>query len=227
MFKLIQITTISLLIAACGGDKKEVETKEEAKSTIETEAVKTSEPVAAPKTNAENTPIAIIDKQSAIDEAKMITKAFGTELKGELQAAMKAGGPINALDVCHTKAMEITAKASEQQNAQVSRVSLKNRNPINVPNDWQKAVLEDFDARAAKGEDIATMAFAEIVENGDKKQLHFMKALPTEQVCLGCHGANLAPEVQAKLAELYPADKATGYELGQVRGAVVVQKNLN
>ena len=54
-----------------------------------------------------------------------------------------------------------------------------------------------------------------------------MKALPTEQVCLGCHGANLAPEVQAKLSELYPVDKATGYELGQVRGAVVVQKNLN
>ena len=72
------------------------------------------------------------------------------------------------------------------------------------------------------------MAFAEIVEveNSDKKQLYFMKALATEAVCLACHGQNLAPELQAKLAELYPDDRATGYQLGQVRGAILVQKEL-
>ena len=222
MKNIILLTAISLFIVACGGDEK----KDAAKDATNTNSTKTAL-TPAPITANENPPVATMDKQAAVNEAKMITKAFGTELKGELQAAMKAGGPLNALDVCHTKAMEITAKASKQQNAQVSRVSLKNRNPINVPNDWQKVVLEDFDARAARGEDIATMAFAEIIDNSDKKQIRFMKAVGTEPVCLACHGANLAPEVQAKLSELYPDDKATGYDLGQVRGAVVVQKNLN
>jgi len=52
-----------------------------------------------------------------------------------------------------------------------------------------------------------------------------MKAVPTEGVCLACHGQNISPEVQTKLNELYPDDKATGYSLGQVRGAIVVIKD--
>lgn len=70
------------------------------------------------------------------------------------------------------------------------------------------------------------MGFSEVVENDGKKQLRFMKALPTGSVCLNCHGSNIKPEVQAKITELYPEDKATGYQEGQVRGAIVVLKTL-
>lgn len=165
------------------------------------------------------------DKKAAVSEAKEITKTFAGTLKQELQSAMKAGGPVNALNVCNTKAMTITAQVAKEKGAQVSRVSLKNRNPGNVPNDWQKTVLDDFDARAAKGEDIQKMASAMVVDNDGKKQLRFMKALPTGAICLTCHGEKLADPVQAKLNELYPDDKATGYSLGQVRGAIVVIKD--
>ena len=165
------------------------------------------------------------DKANAVAEAKATTKAFGGALKKELIAAMQAGGPVNALGVCNTEAMPITAKAAAENNADVFRVSLKNRNPDNVPNDWQKPVLEDFDKRAASGEDIATMASVDVVDVDGGKQLRFMKALPTEGACLACHGQQLSPEVQAKLDELYPEDKATGYALGEVRGAIVVIKD--
>ena len=40
-------------------------------------------------------------------EAKEAAMALGKTLKGELQTAMKAGGPVNALDVCNTKAKDI------------------------------------------------------------------------------------------------------------------------
>ncbi len=165
------------------------------------------------------------DKQKATAEAKATVQAFGGALKTELIAAMSAGGPLNALDVCNVEAMPITAHVGEEKNSDVSRVSLKNRNPDNVPNEWQKSVLEDFDARAANGEEIGPMASVSVVETDGKTQLRFMKAVPTEGACLACHGQNISSEVQTKLNELYPEDKATGYSLGQVRGAIVVVKD--
>ena len=211
MNKLLFASTLCLLLIACdqksGNDASNNESNKATKATM-----KSAQP---------------IDKKAIVDEAKKITMAFGGALKSRLQEAMKAGGPINALSVCNTDAMPITTKAAMESNALVSRVSLKNRNPKNTPNNWQKTVLEDFDARAARGEDVNKMAFAKIVDNGEKKQLHFMKALPTGAVCLTCHGAKIEADVQAKLTELYPADLATGYQQGQVRGAIVVVKDIN
>ena len=244
MKKLLFVSTLSVLLAACGGnsdkeatsntvDKATEATKEMAKSATEkaataagasTEMAEKAGDMA--KTAVANTTNAM-EKKAAVGEAKKITKAFGGALKSELKKAMKSGGPINALEVCNTKASPITKKAAEEHNAFITRVSLKNRNPDNVPNDWQRAVLEDFDARAAKGENVKKMGFAKIVEEDGKKQLRFMKALPTGGLCLECHGSNIEPDVQAKLKELYPDDKAIGYEKGQVRGAVVVIKDLN
>ncbi len=165
------------------------------------------------------------NKEAAVNEAKAITKTFAGTLQKELLAAMQAGGPVNALGVCNTEAMPITAMVAEDKGAMVSRVSLKNRNPENVPNDWQMSVLQDFDARAAGGEDIQKMASVSVVDHDGKKQLRFMKAMPTGGACLACHGQDIGGDVQAKLDELYPDDKATGYSLGEVRGAIVVIKD--
>ena len=169
----------------------------------------------------------ILDKKAAVAEAKAITKAFGGALKKELKKAVKEGGPTNAIKICNTKAISITEAVAKEKGAKISRVSLKNRNPDNVPNDWQRKVLEKFNERAMGGEDIAKMGFAEVVENDGKKQLRFMKALPTQKLCLTCHGGNLSSEVQEKITALYPDDKATGYKEGEVRGAVVVIKDMN
>jgi len=166
------------------------------------------------------------DKEASIQEAKSIVKSLAGNLQKELQAAMKSGGPLNALEVCNIKAMPLTGRVAQDSGALVSRVSLKNRNPANTPNDWQSDVLKDFDQRVAAGEDPQPMASATVteLENG-KHQLRFMKAIPTGGVCLACHGQQLAPELQTKLDELYPDDKATGYSAGEVRGAFVVVKD--
>jgi hypothetical protein len=135
---------------------------------------------------------------------------------------MKAGGPLNALSICNTKALEIASKVSLDQELQVSRVSLKNRSPSNAANDWQIKVLNDFETRKAAGEDPTKLSYTEVV--GD--EFRFMKAIPTGTVCLGCHGTDISPAVTAKLAELYPLDKATGYKEGDLRGAFVAVKNF-
>lgn len=245
MNKLVLVSSLAILLTACGSDSAKDVSKDEAKEAVDkavVEAVKdTTEkaPEATPEAIKEVTKdatekvtgaVAVVapgafDKKAAVLEAKTITKAFGGALKGELKKAMKAGGPINALDVCNTEASPIAIKAAKEHNALISRVSLKNRNPDNVPNDWQRAVLEDFNARAAKGESVKKMGFADVVEHNGKKRLRFMKALPTGGVCLECHGTSIEADVQAKITELYPDDKATGYEKGQVRGAVVILKD--
>jgi len=220
MNKLILLSSLMLLLTACGNDSAKDTTKNAAEKTAE-KAVDTTKEVIKETAGVAGA----FDKKAAVAEAKTITKAFGGALKGELKKAMKAGGPVNALDVCNTEANPIAEKAAKEHNASVSRVSLKNRNPDNVPNDWQRTVLEDFNARAAKGEDVNKMGFAKVVEHDGKKQLRFMKALPTGGLCLECHGASIEADVQAKITELYPKDKATGYEKGQVRGAVVILKD--
>jgi hypothetical protein len=47
-------------------------------------------------------------------------------------------------------------------------------------------------------------------------------------MCLACHGApeTLAPSITEKLAADYPKDRATGYSVGQIRGAVTVKRLL-
>ena len=167
---------------------------------------------------------AAVDKAALVEEAKGAVMALGSSLQGELKAALEAGGPVNAIDVCHSKAPELARQVSQEKNFTVTRVSLKNRNPVmGEPNDWQQAVLEDFEARRAAGEDPKPMAYADVVDG----EFRFMKAIPTQAVCLKCHGVTLAPDLAAKIAKLYPADEATGFSEGDIRGAFVVTRDLS
>ena len=36
--------------------------------------------------------------------------------------------------------------------------------------------------------------------------------------CLTCHGSSLAPDVAAQISDLYPQDRAVGFEAGDLRG---------
>jgi len=166
------------------------------------------------------------DEAAELDQAKTATAAFAGALKSELVSAMQSAGPIEAIDVCNTRAILIGEEVSLQQGMTLSRVSLKNRNPDNAPNEWQAAVLDSFEARKLAGEAPATLAWHEVADTENGQEFRFMKAIPTGAVCLACHGETLAPPVAEKLAELYPEDKATGYSEGDLRGAFVVTKTM-
>jgi hypothetical protein len=51
-----------------------------------------------------------------------------------------------------------------------------------------------------------------------------MKAIPTAELCTTCHGSNLDPAIAARLAELYPADRATRFAVGDIRGAFTIEQ---
>ena len=159
-------------------------------------------------------------------ESRAVTMEFMQTLKGELQAAMKEGGPVNAIQVCNKRAPEIAAGFSEQKGWMVARTSLKYRNPDNAPDAWERTVLEQFEERKANGEDPKQMAYADVVEDDGAKKFRFMKAIPTAPVCLACHGETIDAAVEARIQELYPEDRARGFNAGDIRGAFTITQPM-
>lgn len=166
------------------------------------------------------------DLKQRAQASKAAVQEFMGQLQGELQAAMKSAGPVHAVDVCNKKAPEIAKQLSEKYGWDISRTSLKARNPENQPDQWEQTVLNQFESRKAKGEAVKPMAYFEAVEQNGKQVFRFMKAIPTGEVCLSCHGDNIAPALKAKIDELYPADKATGFKQGDIRGAFSITQPM-
>jgi hypothetical protein len=153
--------------------------------------------------------------------------SLGGELKTTLQAAMKSGGPLQAVSVCNTEAPAIAAQVSTERSMQVGRTSLKTRNPGNAPDVWETAVLERFEERKAAGEPIASLEYSELTTQEGARVFRYMKAIPVEGVCLACHGPALSDELAARVDELYPEDRARGYDVGDIRGAFTVSRRLD
>jgi hypothetical protein len=168
----------------------------------------------------------LADEAPWATEARTVAGAVPPKLLEVLNVEIAKNGPASAVGVCNEKAPQMAKAASEKFGWSIRRVSVRNRNPKAVPDAWELAALEDFDRRTAAGEKPATLEKFEVVETAGAKEYRYMKALPMQQVCLACHGAseNIPPDVAERLKALYPADKAVGYSLGQIRGAITIRK---
>ncbi|MBP6006751.1 MAG: DUF3365 domain-containing protein [Rhodoferax sp.] len=166
------------------------------------------------------------DDEAWVTDAREVASAVPPKLLEVLNAEIIKGGPASAVGVCNEKAPQMAKAASEKSGWAIRRVSERNRNPKAVPDAWELAALKDFDQRAAAGEKPATLEKFELVDTNGAKEYRYMKALPVGQVCLACHGTSdkITPDVAERLKTLYPADRAVGYSLGQIRGAITLRK---
>ena len=156
-------------------------------------------------------------------EAISIIKEFGGTLKPQLKKALNEGGVSQAMKVCSIKAPQIAKELSQKTQWQVKRVSLKTRNNKTAKADlWETSVLDQFNQRQRQGEKAKTIAKAEIVNS----EFRFMKAQGVAPLCLTCHGTKLSDKTKSALKHYYPDDQATGYTLGQIRGAFSLTKKL-
>jgi hypothetical protein len=64
------------------------------------------------------------------------------------------------------------------------------------------------------------------MQHNGNKVFRYMKAIPTDDVCLMCHGEQIQENLSAELQRLYPNDQATGYKKGDIRGAFTAIKIL-
>jgi hypothetical protein len=160
-------------------------------------------------------------------EARALVKTFGSDLKHVLKTAMKSEGPIKALTVCNIEAGPIADKNSSLSGWKIGRTSLKVRNESNAPDKWESTVLYAFEKRKAAGENLKTMEYSETVKSGDKTVFRYMKPIPTAGLCLSCHGNVLGAEITQKVQTLYPNDTATGFTVGDIRGAFTLTKTID
>ena len=163
--------------------------------------------------------------EALLQQARGIVSLFSEKLKSQLVEAIRAGGPVKAIEVCNVAAPVIASEVSTE-GWSVGRTSLKLRNTQNKPNEWEKQTLDLFMVEKAKGGDLAKLERSDIVEVNGVRTFRFMKAIPTLELCLTCHGREVKDPVKAKIAELYPSDQATGFNLGDIRGAFTLSKPL-
>ncbi len=162
-----------------------------------------------------------------VTASRAAVQQFSATLKEALQQAIQNGSLVNGITVCHEKAAQIATDLAKSTGMLVGRTSLKVRNPENTPDNWELAVLKQFEARKAQGEATDRLEFFAVIDDDQgQKTFRYMKAIPTTALCLSCHGDPLTPEVDAKLKELYPNDAARGFKDGDLRGAFTLAKPL-
>ncbi len=163
---------------------------------------------------------AVGETAQAVKTGKEASRLLLKTLGGNMKKHMKAGGAKDALSFCSMKAAELTAEVDSRLGDKVSvkRITLKPRNPANMAEGDEKEILEALE-NLKENSIVLPKYLLQKTRNGYK---YYKPLVINKKVCLRCHGRNIAPSLQAEIKKIYPADKATGYKMGDLRGAIVV-----
>ena len=151
---------------------------------------------------------------------------FMRDLKSVLVKQIQNKGILEAVTVCSDTAQVLTNSFGVERGIYIKRVSLKNRNPNNFPDEFEKKILNQFELLHQNNQMNNDTEYFEIVSEGDYDYLRYMKPIIVQAECLNCHGSqsDIMPDVKNLIAQNYPVDKAVGYKIGDLRGAVSVKK---
>ncbi|KFZ28808.1 hypothetical protein IDAT_06290 [Pseudidiomarina atlantica] len=159
------------------------------------------------------------ESDERMERSRELSQQLQQQLGAKLMAAMKAEGPVHAIDVCHLEAPLIGEQVSTAGEVDVRRTALRYRNPANAPTEQQIAVMEQF---AAQLQD-APSQIPETMIKLDNGEQHYMRAIVMQPQCAACHGGSVQEPVLRAIADKYPNDQATGFEVGDLRGAFLVK----
>jgi len=164
--------------------------------------------------------------EDQIEGMRTTSMEFMKSLKGILINQIQAKGVVQAVAVCSDTAQVLTNNFGIQKGVYIRRVSLKNRNVNNYPDDFEKKVLNKYELLKQNNELSEKTEHFEVVQEGEFTYLRYLKPIVIQVECLNCHGleSDMLPEVKELIAKKYPNDKAIGYSIGDLRGAVSVKK---
>lgn len=163
-------------------------------------------------------PLAVAQDDPRLAQAQQLATALQQELGTRLTAAIASGGPVSAIGVCNVEAPGIAERLSAGAGARVGRTSLRVRNPTNAPDDAARTTLQSFETAWRQSPGKPPEVF-DVAADGSAR---YMRGIPTQPLCVVCHGTAVAPDVAAAIAARYPNDTATGFEVGDLRGAFII-----
>jgi hypothetical protein len=152
-------------------------------------------------------PSAALDPDVA-ERAAAALAPFKSGLMQALQAGLSQS-PATAIGVCRTEAPQIAAAAAGP-GVGLGRSSHRLRNPANAPAPWMREIIDGYLADPA---DRAPRT----VRLGDGRY-GYAEPIVMQPLCTVCHGSTIDPELGRSIAALYPDDRATGFEVGDLRG---------
>lgn len=174
-----------------------------------------------PFANAQYNELAESDVHAKVKQARVHAKALGGALKSRLKQAIQSGGLEAGVEECQLAAEPI-AESLSQNGWEVGRTALKVRNPNNAPDEWEREQLALF-ASLLKKTKLESKPLSTPTDtykyDSDSGEFRYMMAIQQGQVCMACHGGQVAPSVKETILKHYPKDEATGFELGELRGA--------
>ncbi len=161
--------------------------------------------------------------ESALRQARRLADELLEKVRGLLMAELEKGGYEGAVRVCSEIAQEIPREIEARTGASIRRVSLRYRNPKDIPDEYERRKLEEFEQQH-RVRALADESF-DIVYEDSRRYLRYMRPILVGPMCITCHGPKeMIPfSVRAVLAEKYPEDRATGYRSGDLRGAVSIK----
>lgn len=149
--------------------------------------------------------------QEALREGDLIIISLQGALLAELHRKVAVVGPAMALASCHIAGVAVAQDLSRRGIA-AGRTSARLRDPSNAPRPWAAAVVARYaDQPAARVDGF-------VVDLGSR--VGVLRPVREQAICASCHGPveSLRPDVRARLAERYPADRATGFREGDIHG---------
>ena len=152
----------------------------------------------------------------AVEIAREAAQNAFLQLSDELAKAIEIGGPVAAIPVCSTKAIPLVSEVAAKRNLNMIRLSDRHRNPEQAAEGLDLAAIESFRAAMKRGETPAPT----VDEMADGSTVVRLPITISQPLCLQCHGSesDIAPETRKAILAVYPNDKATGYQINDLRG---------
>lgn len=147
-------------------------------------------------------------QETALSRGAATLAPFKRDLQNALREGL-ANGPIEAVAACRIHAPRI-AESHSQDGVRVGRTSDRLRNPANAGPAWVLPVLEAYLASSADRS-------PRRVRLGEGRR-GYVEPIVLQPLCATCHGESIAPDLAARIAELYPQDRAVGFRVGDLRG---------
>jgi hypothetical protein len=152
------------------------------------------------------------DLRPAISRADVMIATMHDALLWELNSGLEQGGALLAIKSCHIDSARVSQRIGYQEGVAAGRTSDRLRNPTNAPRPWALPIVKENAGRRVK--DVGGF----VVDLGDK--VGVIRPIAERPQCASCHGRpdKFSTAIRAELAERYPADRAVGFDDGEIRG---------
>lgn len=155
------------------------------------------------------------DAAQAARSAELFAR-LQTNLQQQLAQAIAQGGPQSAIRVCASISPQLEQRLSHESGIAMRRISDRPRNPAHLADDYERAILDSWRA------DLAAGRAPRLHYQRRPEGLRIMSPIVIgNALCLRCHGgpADIDLATRRVIQASYPDDQATGYSMGQLRGA--------